>query len=426
MNILVVGSGGREHAFAWKLAQSPLCGALYVVPGNPGMDALAERHDIPLADDFSALIRFVKEKEIELTVVGPEAPLAAGVVDAMEAEGLRVFGPRQEAARLESSKTFAKRLMEKAGVPTARYAAFDDPGAAKAHLEKTGAPVVVKADGLAAGKGVAVCHTVEQARAAIDRSMTEKAFGEAGSAVVIEEFLEGEEASFTVLCDGITALPMASSQDHKPIYDGGKGPNTGGMGAYSPAPVVTQETHDCVMKRIVSPTLRAMAEAGTAYKGILYVGLMIGAEGPKVVEYNCRLGDPEAQVLLTRLSSDLVPLLNAGLDGSLSQQTAEWREETSVCVVIASGGYPGSYQTGYPIEGIEKAESQTGAVVFHAGTARKDGVLTTSGGRVLGVTALGGGIREAAERAYSAAETISFQNMYKRSDIGFRALARLA
>ncbi len=425
MNILVIGSGGREHAFAWKLAQSPLCRTLYAVPGNPGMEPLAERHDMPLTDDFSALIRFAREKEIELTVVGPEAPLAAGVVDAMEAEGLRVFGPRQAAARLESSKTFAKRLMEKAGVPTARYAAFDDPDDAKAYLEKTGAPVVVKADGLAAGKGVAVCQTLDEARAAIDRSMTEKAFGEAGASVVIEEFLEGEEASFTVLCDGTTALPMASSQDHKPIYDGGKGPNTGGMGAYSPAPVVTPDIHEQVMERIVHPTLRAMAEAGTAYKGILYVGLMIGAEGPKVVEYNCRLGDPEAQVLLTRLSSDLVPLLNAGLDGSLSQQTAEWREETSVCVVIASGGYPGSYQTGYTVEGIEKAESQTGAVVFHAGTAWKDGVLTTNGGRVLGVTALGAGIQEAAERAYSAAEMIAFQNMYKRSDIGFRALARL-
>lgn len=425
MNILVLGSGGREHAFAWKLAQSALCDALYAVPGNPGMEPLAIRHDLPLTDDFSALIRFVKEKEIELTVVGPEAPLAAGVVDAMEAEGLRVFGPRQEAARLESSKTFAKRLMEKAGVPTARYAAFDDPDSAKAHVEKTGAPIVVKADGLAAGKGVAVCRTVEQALAAIDRSMTEKAFGDAGAAVVIEEFLEGEEASFIVLCDGKTALPMASSQDHKPIYDGGKGPNTGGMGAYSPAPVVTQETHERVMEQIVNPTLRAMEEAGTAYKGILYVGLMIGAEGPKVVEYNCRLGDPEAQVLLTRLSSDLAPLLNAGLDGSLSRQTAEWREETSVCVVIASGGYPGSYQTGYPIEGVAAAESQTGAVVFHAGTAWKNGVLATNGGRVLGVTALGAGIREAAERAYAAAETISFKDMYQRSDIGFRALARL-
>ena len=426
MNILVIGSGGREHAFAWKLSQSPLCDTLYAVPGNAGMDGLAERHSFPLTGDFAPLIRFAKERQIDLTVVGPEAPLADGIADAMEAEGLRVFGPSREAARLESEKSYAKQMMRRAGIPTAQFETFDNPNEAKACLRRVGAPIVIKADGLAAGKGVAVCRTLEEALAAADRAMVEKAFGAAGETIVIEQFLEGEEASFTAVCDGETALPMAGSQDHKPAYDGGRGPNTGGMGAVSPAPILTDETARRVMEEIVRPTMREMQNAGAPYRGILYVGLMIGPDGPKVVEYNCRLGDPEAQALLIRLASDPIPLMNAALDGSLSDAPPmEWRSESSVCVVLASGGYPGPYETGFPIEGVESAASRPDTEAFHAGAVREDGVLKTSGGRVLGVTALGSGVKEAAERAYAAADEIAFEGMHKRNDIGFRALARL-
>lgn len=427
MNVLVVGSGGREHTFVWKLAQSPRVGRIFAVPGNAGMVELAECHDISVDDGFEQLADFAATNDVELTIVGPEAPLVAGIVDVFQARGLRVFGPNAAAARLEGSKEFSKRIMREAGVPTASYRAFTDAAAATAYVDAVGAPIVVKADGLAAGKGVAVCHTVEEARSAINDIMVESVFGNAGSTVVIEECLVGEEASFTVFCDGVTALPLAGSQDHKAINDGDEGPNTGGMGAYSPAPVIDDKLHDLIMWEIVEPVLNAMAAAGCEYRGILYVGLMVTDDGPKVIEFNCRLGDPETQVILPRMESDLAGLIDAAVDGRLADSEVSWRDDSCACVVMASGGYPDSakYTTGHAISGLDAAARVEDAVVFHAGTTLADGQIVTDGGRVLGVTALGGDIPTALARAYRATECIHFHNAHYRNDIGRRALARV-
>jgi len=426
VNILVIGSGGREHAFIWKLAQSPRVSKLYAVPGNAGIAAQAECYGVPVNPPFDEIVRFALEREIDLTVVGPEAPLVAGIVDAFEARGLRIFGPSKDAAQLEGSKDFAKRIMARCGIPTAGSATFDDAESAREYIRRVGAPIVVKADGLAAGKGVLLCDTVPEALDAVDLTMVEKRFGGAGSRVVVEEYLVGEEASFMAVCDGTTALPMASSQDHKRIGDGDTGLNTGGMGAYSPAPVVDDALADEIMSRIVHPTLRGMAEIGLPYRGILYVGVMVTESGPKVLEFNCRLGDPEAQALLPRLETDLVPLLVAATKGTLDRAKMLWRADPCVCVVMASGGYPDAYPTGLPIRGLDAANARQDTVVFHAGTALRGGETVTSGGRALGVTALGPDIRSAISNAYAAVGDIGFQGAHYRRDIGHRALARLA
>ncbi|MDP3725321.1 MAG: phosphoribosylamine--glycine ligase [Nanoarchaeota archaeon] len=425
MNVLVIGSGGREHAFVWKFAQSPCAQRVFAVPGNAGMAAQAECQAISVTPPFSELIRFARENDVDMTVVGPEAPLVAGIVDSFEAAGLCIFGPTQAAAQLEGSKDFAKRMMAKCRIPTAQSETFDDPGAARAYVRRVGAPIVVKADGLAAGKGVIVCDTPNEALSAVDMMMVERRFGDAGRRVVVEECLVGEEASFMVVCDGTTAVPMASSQDHKRAYDGDAGPNTGGMGAYSPAPVVDEALADRIMTEIVMPLMKGMAEEGLPYRGILYVGVMVTESGPKVLEFNCRFGDPEAQVLLPRLATDLVPILVAATKGTLHQVEMLWRPEPCVCVVMASSGYPEQYATGYPIRGIERANARPDTVVFHAGTALKAGETVTSGGRVLGVTALGENIRRAIENAYAAVGEIAFDGAQFRRDIGHRALRRI-
>ncbi len=427
MNVLVVGSGGREHTFVWKLSQSPRVDRIFAVPGNAGMAEAAECHDVPTSAGFDALADFAEANDVGLTIVGPEAPLVAGIVDVFEERGLRVFGPNAAAARLEGSKEFAKRIMEAAGAPTGAYRAFTDAAAARAYVDDVGAPIVVKADGLAAGKGVVVCQTLAEAQGAIDDMLVDGAFGDAGSTVVIEECLVGEEASFTVFCDGVTAFPLAGSQDHKAIYDGDSGPNTGGMGAYSPAPVIDDALHECIMTDIVAPVLDAMEADGHVYRGILYVGLMVTIDGPKVIEFNCRLGDPETQVILPRMASDLAELIDAAVDGRLADAEATWRDDACACVVMASGGYPDSarYTTGHVVSGLDDAAQVEDATVFHAGTSLRDGAVATAGGRVLGVTALGSDIAEAVDRAYRATECIDFHDAHYRRDIGHRALARM-
>jgi phosphoribosylamine--glycine ligase len=423
MKVLVVGSGGREHALVWKIAQSPRVGKIYCAPGNAGIAQMAECLSIS-ADDVKGLTAWAEKEKIDLTVVGPEAPLTLGMVDVFRARGLRVFGPSQKAAEIEGSKAFTKELMKKYGIPTGDSETFTELAAAVKYVKGKGAPLVVKADGLAAGKGVIICRTVEEALSALDLILVQKAFGAAGAKVVVEEFLEGEEASFLAFTDGETVLPLPTSQDHKAIYDNDQGPNTGGMGAYSPAPVVTEKVHREAMEKVMIPTVRGMAREGKKYQGVLYAGLMIKDEKPKVLEFNARFGDPEAQPLLMRLKSDLIPILEATIDGKLSHHKMELENRSSVCVVVASGGYPGSYEKGKVISGLQEAARVRDAFVFHAGTALKEGRVVTNGGRVLGVTALGNGIQEAIQRAYEAVAKISWEGAYYRKDIGHKALAR--
>ena len=425
MKVLVVGSGGREHALTWKLAQSPHLDALYCAPGNPGTRALARNVAIA-ADDVATLRRFAREEQIDLTVVGPEAPLALGITDAFKAEGLRVFGPTQAAAQLESSKIFAKQFMLEAGIPTADAVTFDDLAAAESHIRHHGGPVVVKADGLAAGKGVTVCQNKDEALQAVRRAMQERIFGDAGRRVVLEEFLDGEEASFHVLVDGQNVVPLATSQDHKRAYDGDQGPNTGGMGAYAPAPVVSDALQQRVLSDIVMPTVGGMAARGMPYRGVLYVGLMIVEDRPYVIEFNARFGDPETQALLMLLDDDLLPLLDGAARGQLGEARVQSVPAAAVCVVMAAEGYPGAYSRGMPITGIEAAADQPNAWVFHAGTDERDGHLVTNGGRVLGVTARVGGIAEAIAEAYRAVEYIQWPGRQFRRDIGRRALQHVA
>ncbi len=424
MKVLVIGGGGREHALVWKIAQSPMVTRLYCAPGNPGIAALAECVNIA-ANDIDALQSFAREQNIDLTVVGPEDPLARGIVDHFESSGLRAFGPSRPAARLESSKAFAKSLMVNHGIPTGRYAKFGDPAEAKAYVREQGAPIVVKADGLAAGKGVTVAQTEDEAMAAIDAAMTQRVFGDAGSNVIVEECLCGEEASILAFTDGASVIPMAPSQDHKAVFNGDTGPNTGGMGAYSPAPVITDALLEEVTHTILEPCVHGMARGGTPYRGVLYAGLMITESGPKVIEFNCRFGDPETQVVLPRMRSDLVPALVACCEGTLDRIHIEWDTRACVSVVMASGGYPGPFDKGFPIHGIDDAERGAGVVVFHAGTKLVDGEVVTNGGRVLNVTALGNTIPDAIARAYDGADRISFEKAHYRTDIGKKALARL-
>jgi len=425
MKVLVIGGGGREHALVWKIAQSQRVKKIFCAPGNAGIIQHAE--GVPLgAEDVSALLNFAKKERIDLTVVGPEAPLTLGIVDAFEAQGLRIFGPSRRAAEIEGSKVLSKEIMKKYGIPSAEFQVFDDYFKAVGYVQKKNTPLVVKADGLAAGKGVILCESVKEALTALERIMIQKEFGAAGQRVVVEEFLQGEEASFLVFTDGESLLPLPTSQDHKAIFDDDKGPNTGGMGAYSPAPVVTEEIHRTVMETIMLPTIRAMASEGRKYRGVLYAGLMIRDGRPKVLEFNARFGDPETQPLLMRLKSDLLPVLEATLDGSIGKIHPEWDRRPAVCVVMASGGYPGSYAKGKVISGLDEAARVPGAFVFHAGTALKDGKVVTSGGRVLGVTAVGNGIREAIETAYQAAGKITWEGAQYRRDIGRKALNRKA
>jgi len=424
MKVLVVGSGGREHAIVWKLSQSPYVEKIYCAPGNAGISKLAECLEIK-ATEIEKLAEFAEKEGINLTIVGPEAPLVAGIVDEFEKRGLRIFGPSKAAARLEGSKVFAKEMMKRWGVPTADFRVFNNPDEAVAYIKEKGAPIVVKADGLAAGKGVTVAKTVEEAVEAVNRIMVEKVFGEAGNKVVIEECLEGEEASYLVVTDGENFIPLATAQDHKAVFDGDRGPNTGGMGAYSPAPVLSEELEREVQEKVIKPILKGMKEEGNPFKGILYAGLMITNEGVKVLEFNVRFGDPEAQVILRRLKTDLVDLATSVINGKLVSKL-EWIPETSICVVLASKGYPGSYEKGKEINGIEEAEKVESVVVFHAGTAFKEGKLVTNGGRVLNVTALGKNIVEARERVYKAVEKIHFEGMHYRKDIGEKALKRIS
>lgn len=419
MNILVIGSGGREHALYWKLSESPQTEQIYAIPGNPGMGASAA---IAL-DDHAAILRFAKEHEIGLVVVGPEVPLMNGLVDELEAAGIRAFGPHANAAEIEGSKSFAKNLMKKYGIPTARYEVFTAAEPARAYIRQEGAPIVVKADGLAAGKGVIVAMTEQEALDAVDAIMEDHSFGDAGARVVIEEFMEGEEASLLAFTDGTTIRPMISAQDHKRAYDGDRGPNTGGMGTYAPAPVMTPEMTERAVEEILKPTIAAMAKEGRTYRGCLYLGLMVTADGPKVVEFNARFGDPETQVVLPLLDSDLVAIMCACADGTLADVPIRWKDGAAVCVVLASGGYPGHYEKGQEIHGLADAEAM-GALVFHAGTAMKDGKLVTNGGRVLGVVGRGADISSAVDAAYAAATKISFKDAYYRKDIAHRALER--
>jgi phosphoribosylamine---glycine ligase len=421
MNVLLLGSGGREHALAWKLAASPLLTKLYCAPGNPGIAEEAECVALDVAD-HRGIAQFCRDKTIGLVVVGPEAPLVAGIADDLSAAGIRVFGPSKEAALLEGSKGFTKDLCARFGIPTGAYRRFRDPAEAQAYLRDRGAPIVVKADGIAAGKGVTVATTLEDALTAVEACLG-GAFGAAGAEVVIEEFLEGEEASFFCLCDGVTALPFGTAQDHKRVGDGDTGPNTGGMGAYSPAPVMTPDLVERTMREIVQPTLRGMAEMGSPFTGVLFAGLMITASGPKLIEYNVRFGDPECQVLMPRLKDDLLVLLNAAVDGQLAHMSARWYDDAALTVVMAAKGYPGTPEKGTPIAGIDAAKA-TGAEVFHAGTALSNGNLVANGGRVLNVTATGRTVSEAQAGAYQAVACIDWPGGFCRRDIGWRAVAR--
>jgi phosphoribosylamine--glycine ligase len=421
MNVLLLGSGGREHALAWKMSASPLLTRLYASPGNPGIGRIAELVKLDVAD-HAAVTAFCLERKIGLVVVGPEGPLVAGIADDLRAAGIRVFGPSKAAARLEGSKGFTKDLCAKFNIPTAAYGRFGDLASAKAYVEKTGAPIVIKADGLAAGKGVTIAMTLDEANAALDACF-EGAFGAAGAEVVVEEYLTGEEASFFCLCDGVTALPFGSAQDHKRVGDGDTGPNTGGMGAYSPAPVMSPEMTDRTMREIIEPTMRGMANIGAPFAGTLFAGLMITDQGPKLIEYNTRFGDPECQVLMMRLRDDLLVLLNAAVDGQLAHLSIRWSDENALTVVMAARGYPGTPEKGSVIRGLDEVEGE-GVQVFHAGTAINGGALVANGGRVLNVTALGATVGEAQAKAYAAIDHIDWPQGFFRHDIGWRAVER--
>ncbi|KQX04330.1 phosphoribosylamine--glycine ligase [Ensifer sp. Root423] len=420
MKVLLIGSGGREHALAWKIAQSPKLTKLYAAPGNPGIAEEAEIIALD-TDDHAAVADFCRKEAIDFVVVGPEGPLVAGIADVLRAAGIAVFGPSAAAAQLEGSKGFTKDLCARYDIPTGAYGRFTDAESAKIYVREQGAPIVIKADGLAAGKGVTVAMTLDEALAAVDDCFA-GAFGAAGAEVVVEAYLDGEEASFFCLSDGKTALALASAQDHKRVGDGDTGPNTGGMGAYSPAPVMTSEMIERTMKEILEPTMRGMAESGHPFSGVFFAGLMITAKGPELIEYNVRFGDPECQVLMMRMKSDLLPLLYAAATGTLAGMTVEWRDETALTVVMASKGYPGSYAKNTPIDALPAASDTT--KVFHAGTAMKDGGLVATGGRVLNITATGASAGEAKDRAYAALSAVSWDNGFYRHDIGWRAVAR--
>ncbi|AKL41346.1 TPA: phosphoribosylamine--glycine ligase [Serratia marcescens] len=425
MNILIIGNGGREHALAWKAAQSPLADKVYVAPGNAGTALEANLENVAIAaTDIPALVAFAQSHDIGLTIVGPEAPLVIGVVDAFQAVGLKIFGPSQAAAQLEGSKAFTKDFLARHRIPTAEYENFTEVEPALAYVRRKGAPIVIKADGLAAGKGVIVAMTLQEAEEAVRDMLAGNAFGDAGHRIVVEEFLDGEEASFIVMVDGENVVPMATSQDHKRVGDGDTGPNTGGMGAYSPAPVVTDEIHRRAMDQVIWPTVRGMAAEGNTYVGFLYAGLMIAADGqPKVIEFNCRFGDPETQPIMLRLRSDLVELCLAGAEGRLNEKSSDWDERPALGVVLAAGGYPGDYRNGEVIQGLPQQESADGKV-FHAGTRLQGKDVVTSGGRVLCVTALGDTVAQAQQRAYQLAEGIEWPGSFCRKDIGYRAIAR--
>lgn len=421
LNILVVGSGGREHALVWKLAQSPRTARLYCVPGNAGISRLAQCFPIK-ADDIPGIVAFAKEKEIGLVVVGPEAPLTMGLVDLLAEAGIRAFGPSAKAAEIEGSKAFAKNLMQKYGIPTARYGVFSEVEKARSFAREMKGPWVIKADGLAAGKGVVICSTLQEAEKTIEEVLVGSVMGRAGERIIIEEFLEGEEVSILAFCDGTRALPMVPAQDHKRIFDGDKGPNTGGMGAYSPVPVATPEFLRQVQEQVLEPIIKAMAAEGRPYRGVLYPGLILTGEGIKVLEFNARFGDPETQVILPRLESDLLEIMLAAAAGNLEGVRVTWQNQACITVVMASGGYPGAYQTGYPISGLE--QQAQGVTIFHSGTAFLEGQVVTAGGRVLSVTALGNDLPQALERAYHTITGISFKDCQFRRDIAHRALGK--
>jgi len=437
MKILVVGSGGREHALVWKISQSPKADKIYCAPGNAGTAELAENVNIK-ADDVAGLKKFALDNKIDLTVVGPEIPLVAGIVDEFEKVGLKVFGPNKKAAQIEGSKVFSKEFMIKYDIPTAQAGIFDNEAEAINYINEIGAPIVVKADGLAAGKGVIVCSKTEEAIAAVKSMMSEKQFGEAGNKVVIEECLVGEEASIIALTDGKSVVPLASSQDHKRAFDNDEGPNTGGMGAYSPAPIVTEQLMEEINLDVLKPFVGGMQQEGITYKGVIYAGIMVTKKGPMVLEFNARFGDPETQPIMMRMKTDIVPVFQAVVDGKLDNKLIEWDRRAAVCIVLASGGYPGKYEKGIPIKGVDKVDQLEGAYVFHAGTklehraqntehpsislGASGAQVVTAGGRVLGVTALGDGIKLAIKKAYQAVDYISFKNMHYRKDIGKKAL----
>jgi phosphoribosylamine--glycine ligase len=420
MNILVIGSGGREHALCWKIKQSPKLKRLYCAPGNGGIAQIAECVNIRV-DDVAALLQFALEKKIDLTVVGPEVSLVAGVVDAFANKGLKIFGPSKAAALLEGSKVFAKEFMRRRNIPTAEYKVFDDTASALSFLQEAKFPLVVKADGIAAGKGVYVCGDLLQAKTAIDEIMVQKIFGTAGNKIVIEECLQGPEASVLAVCDGKHFLVLPTAQDHKRIFDDDLGPNTGGMGTFSPSPLVTAEVLDVIITRIIEPTIRGMYQEGNPFKGVLYAGLMLTADGPRALEFNVRFGDPETQSILPRLQSDIVEMFLAACDGRLHEIKVEWDQRACVCVVIASGGYPGKYQNGFAISGLDEIKDEE-AIVFHAGTKNDGGRLVTHGGRVLGVASLGRSLEEAAAKAYNAVVKIDFDHLFFRRDIASKVL----
>lgn len=421
MKVLVVGGGGREHALCWKISKSPIVKALFCAPGNVGISKHATSVDIKVTD-IESMVRFARAQEIDLTVVGPEIPLSLGIVDRFQEENLNIFGPNKAAAEIESSKVYSKNLMKKYDIPTAFFSTFYDYDDAVNWVKEVKPPLVIKADGLAAGKGVIICHTEDESIDALDAIMRSKIFGDSGNRVVIEEFLQGEEVSFIAFTDGENVLPLASSQDHKALLDGDKGPNTGGMGAYSPAPIVTSELHGAIMNQVMIPTVRALKEEGRVYKGILYAGLMIEGTDIKVLEFNCRFGDPEAQPLLMRMRSDIVPIMRAISRGEVAEGEFQWYDQASVCVVMASKGYPGDYKKGFQIDRIDDVNNMDGVIVFHSGTSRDGSNIVANGGRVLGVTALGDNIPDAISTVYNAVNHIDCESLYFRTDIGEKAL----